>query len=445
MWTQGARRCHPIAGLLALAVAGLLACGGGGGGGGDTSTSPSSQAPAITSPAQATFTEGAAGRFTFTAAGRPVPALTVAGQLPAGVGYNSATGVLAGTPAAGSHGSYPLAVAAGNGVAPDAAQDFTLTVAQVPVAPDITSADHASFTAGSAGSFTVAATGTPAPALAVAGTLPAGVAFNAATGLLAGTPAAGSQGLYPLTFTAGNGVPPDAVQAFSLLVAMATGAPAITSADHATFTAGAAGSFTVTATGIPAPSLAVAGTLPAGVTFTPVTGLLAGTPAAGSQGAYALTFTAANGVAPDAAQGFTLQVAVAPRAPAITSADHAAFTTGAAGSFTVTATGNPAPVLALTGTLPAGVAFTPATGLLAGTPAAGSQGTYPLTLTAANGVAPDATQAFTLQVALAPPRPGHHQRRPRRLHRRCRPAASPSPPPATRRRSWPWPGPCRPA
>ena len=43
------------------------------------------------------------------------------------------------------------------------------------------------------------------------------------------------------------------------------------------------------------------------------------------------------------------------------------------------------------------------TATLAGTPAAGTGGTYPLTITAANGVSPDATQSFTLTIAANEP------------------------------------------
>jgi hypothetical protein len=59
----------------------------------------------------------------------------------------------------------------------------------------------------------------------------------------------------------------------------------------------------------------------------------------------------------------------------------------------------------MSGTLPAGVSFTPGpngTATLSGTPAAGTGGTYPLKLTAGNGIAPDATQSLLL-VAEAPP------------------------------------------
>ena len=102
-----------------------------------------------------------------------------------------------------------------------------------------------------------------------------------------------------------------------------------------------------------------------------------------------------------------LQIGLSYKAPAITSAASATFTTGKAGSFQVTATGHPAPTFTETGTLPAGVTFTSA-GLLSGTPAPrsstspGSGGAYPLTITASNGIGTAATQSFTLTVNQPP-------------------------------------------
>ena len=54
------------------------------------------------------------------------------------------------------------------------------------------------------------------------------------------------------------------------------------------------------------------------------------------------------------------------------------------------------------------------TATLAGTPAAGSGGSYSLTLTANNGVLPNGTQTFTLTVDEAP---NDHQRRSHDIHR----------------------------
>jgi len=351
------------------------------------------EAPAITSANAASFTLGAPGSFTVTASGHPAPTLAQAGALPAGVTFDAATGVLSGTPAAGTGGTYPLTFTATNGVGSPATQNFTLSVVE---GPAITSPNTTTFVVGAAGTFTVVATGSPPPTLSETGALPAGVTFDAATGVLAGTPAAGTGGTYPLTFTATNGVGTPATQAFTLVV---NEAPRITSADTATFTAGTAGAFTVTASGHPAPTLSLAGALPPGVTFTPATGVLAGTPAAGSGGAYALSITASNGVGAPAVQAFTLVVEAA---PAITSPAAATFTVGTPGTFTVTASGHPAPTLAQAGALPAGVAFDAATGVLSGTPAAGSGGTYPLTFTASNGIGAPAVQAFTLTVDEAP-------------------------------------------
>jgi len=89
------------------------------------------------------------------------------------------------------------------------------------------------------------------------------------------------------------------------------------------------------------------------------------------------------------------------QAPAITSAASAVFTVGRSGSVTVTTTGSPAPSLTESGALPGGVTFADngdGTATLAGTPAAGTGGVYPITITASNGVSPDATQTFTLYV-----------------------------------------------
>ena len=91
-------------------------------------------------------------------------------------------------------------------------------------APVFTSASSAVFFVGEARSFTVSVTGFPTPTIAVSGTLPTGVTFTDngnRTATLAGTPAAGAAGLYPLTFTASNGVLPNATQSFNLLVAKA--------------------------------------------------------------------------------------------------------------------------------------------------------------------------------------------------------------------------------
>jgi len=352
------------------------------------------QSPAITSVNNTTFTAGTAGTFTVTASGAPAPTFTESGSLPAGVLFNNSTGVLAGTPGAGTGGVYSITFTALNGIGANATQSFTLTVDQAPL---ITSANSKSFTVNAFGTFTVTASGPPSPSLVESGALPTGVTFTDngnGTGTLSGT--ATAQGSFPISFTAHNGIGTDAVQSFTLTVNQA---PVITSVTTTTFTVGSAGTFTVTAGGVPAPTLSESGALPGGVTFNTSTGVLSGTPGAGTGNTYPVTFTAHNSSGPDAVQSFTL---IVDQAPAITSATNTTFTIGALGNFTVTATGFPAPTYSETGALPSGVSLNSSTGVLGGTPAGGTAGNYPITLTAHNGVGADATQPFTLTVNQAP-------------------------------------------
>jgi hypothetical protein len=368
------------------------------------------QAPAITSKKSVNLTVGAPGSFSVQTTGSPTASITEAGALPSGVSFTDngdGTATLAGTPASGTSGSYPLTITAANGVSPNATQSFTLTVnPATPTAPAISSGGSATFTVGTQGSFSVLTTGNPTASITEAGALPSGVSFTDngdGTATLAGTPAAGTSGSYPLTITAANGVSPNATQSFALTVNPDAAAPVITSAGATTFAAGQPGSFTVTATGIPAPDLSATSTpaLPSGVSFTgngDGTATLAGRPPQGSQGSYLLTIKAANSSG-TASQSFRLTVN---SGLAITSAASDTETAGSAFSFKVTTVGTPAPTLARTGALPAGVTFTDngdGTATLAGTPTAG--GSFPLTFTARNATG-TASQAFLLTVAKAP-------------------------------------------
>ncbi len=92
--------------------------------------------PSITSGSFTNFTEGTQGSFVFTTIGTPAPRVTLGAPpgvpgLPSGVTYvdnGNGTGMLAGTPALGTAGTYTLTVTASNGVGTNATQTFTLTV-----------------------------------------------------------------------------------------------------------------------------------------------------------------------------------------------------------------------------------------------------------------------------------------------------------------------------
>jgi fibronectin type 3 domain-containing protein len=76
-------------------------------------------------------------------------------------------------------------------------------------------------------------------------------------------------------------------------------------------------------------------------------------------------------------------------------------TTNSAYSFTLTATGYPAPTFSITaGSLPTGLSLSPS-GTISGTP--GAVGVFTVTITATNGIGAGATQTLTITVTNAPP------------------------------------------
>jgi nitrogen regulatory protein PII-like uncharacterized protein len=243
-----------------------------------------------------------------TTSGLPIAAISTADTLPAGVtltdnGDGTATLAMDSSTAAGV---YTFTIKAANGVSPDATQTFTLTVN---AAPAFTSADNATFVAGAAQTFAVTTAGLPIAAISTGDTLPSGVTLTdngdgTATLAMDSSTAAG---VYTFTIKAANGVSPDATQTFTLTV---NAAPAITSADNATFVAGAAQTFAVITSGLPIAAISTADTLPAGVTLTDNgdgTATLA-MDSSTAAGVYTFTIKAANGVSPDASQSFTLTV-----------------------------------------------------------------------------------------------------------------------------------------
>ena len=155
-----------------------------------------------------------------------------------------------------------------------------------------------------------------------------------------------------------------------------------------------------------ATTISKSGTLPAGVTFTDNGDGTAPSPARRPKAAvFPLTITASNGVVPDAIQRFTLTVNASPD-------DHQRRPHHVRRRHPPDRSRSPRPPepprqrrSPRPARSPAGVTFIDngdGTATLAGTPAAGSGGSYPLTLTAANGSATNSTQAFTLTVTELP-------------------------------------------
>ena len=160
----------------------------------------------------------------------------------------------------------------------------------------------------------------------------------------------------------------------------------ITSPDTATFQAGTAGSFAITASIPLAPaSIITLGQLPKGLTFNGNTNVISGTPAYGSGRVYVLEFQ----VYPTSGGFRTVKLALTVNeGPSFLSANKVTppltFNTGTAASFQIDPPGYPFPALSIIGRLPPGLVFNPATAVLAGTVQPGHGGVYTAELTARN-------------------------------------------------------------
>ena len=365
-----------------------------------TFTLTNAEAPSITSAATATFSTGVADSYVVTTTGYPAAAIAETGALPLGMTFvdnGNGTAAIAGTPDATAAGTYPVTVSATNISGSTVTLALVITVVEA-TPPAITSGDSGFFTLNSAGAIAITATGSPTPSITETGTMPAGLTFTdggKGTALIQGTPTA--TGTTTLTITAHNGIGTDATQTVTIVVGQQ---PAFTSATTAPAQINTPFSFTVTGSGYPAPSFGWSN-LPPGLTATDNhdgTMTIAGTPT--SSGTYTMPLTATNAYG-TAQQALTIGVL---QPPAITSPTTANFTTGTVGTFTVTASGSPAPAITESGALPTGITLTDnhnGSAMLSGAAATGTAGTYPITITAANGVGTAATQSFVITVTAA--------------------------------------------
>jgi 6-phosphogluconolactonase (cycloisomerase 2 family) len=247
----------------------------------------------------------------------------------------------------------------------------------------------------------VLAGGAPASHFAVTPALPAGIALDPATGILSGTPTGLSD---PTVYTV-TADTRDGAGAATVTLAVAESAPAPFSYGAAPVTARLGSALAGLAPafadgGGPATGFAISPALPAGLTFSTATGILAGTPTTPSAAAV-YTVTASNDAGTRSA---TLTLAVAAGGPGpftygqgILTAQVGYALAGPVPAFT--GAGGHADSFSISPAPPAGLAFDTATGALSGTPGAAMAATdYTVTATNSDG---SSTGTLTLAVTAA--------------------------------------------
>ncbi len=352
---------------------------------------------ALTPASLAAATRDTAYSQTLSAGGGTAPysyAVT-SGTLPAGLSLSTA-GTLAGTPT--TQGSYSFTVTATDANGFTGSQAYALTVASPTLALPATTL--AAGTAGTAYGATLnAATGGTAPyAYALsAGSLPAGVTFDAGARTLSGTPTV--SGSFSFTVTVTDSVAAQATRSYTLTIA----APGIALAPSSlpAATRGSAYSQTLSASGGIAPyTYAVtSGTLPTGLALGSG-GTLAGTPSA--EGSFGFTVTATDAHGFTGSQPYTLAVSgpnvvLPPGAPLPDGRVDQAYA-----AAIDPATGGNAPYrYALSaGALPPGIALDQATGNLHGTPTTAGGFGFTVTVTDSTpGTPAQASRSYTLTIA----------------------------------------------
>ena len=313
--------------------------------------------------------------------GGAVVSYSIDNPLPAGLNFNTVTGVISGKPTVDITATTFTITATNAGGS--GSTTINLTVYPLPPVISYTPSNN-TYTVGSAITpLNPTNTGGPGVTWSIGPALPAGLTINTSTGVISGTPTIASA-IKTYTISADNagGIGTTTVK----ITITNPAAPNISYTPSTNiYTVGTAiSSLTPVNTGGAATSYSIDITLPAGLSFDTTTGIISGTPTVSSPATtYTITATNAAGSA-----STTVNLAVNAQAPVISySPATNIYTVGTTiTSLTPTNTGGAAASYSIATPLPAGLSFDTSTGVISGTPTAVSPVTnYIITATNASG------------------------------------------------------------
>jgi hypothetical protein len=335
---------------------------------------------------------GGSGSYTFA---------VTAGSLPSWLTLDGTTGVLSGTPTTTGTSSFTITATDGNITGLWGTQAYTLTVnatSSLTVSPTTLPGATANTlfsvmvsATGGSGTYTFAVT---------AGSLPTGLALNAVTGVLSGTPMTSGTSTFTITATdttntalQGSNTYTLTVNAAGILTVYPTtlASAVVGNPFNATLSAtGGSGSYTFAVT---------AGSLPTWLTLNATTGVLSGTPTSTGTSTFTITATDSNSPGLTGRRDFTLSVTPG-SSLTVNPTTLASATVNSAYSATLSATGGSGHyTFAVTaGSLPSWLTLNATTGVLSGTPTASGASTFTITATDSNNPGLAGSRAYTLTV-----------------------------------------------
>ena len=275
---------------------------------------PASGPPAISGTPAMTVVAGQAYRFTAVAADPGGRQLTFSiANKPAWATFDSATGALAGTPAATNVGVFAgVTISISDGSLSASLPAFAITVTAAPVPPRIGGTPAIAVRASQSYAFApMASDANGRPLTFAIAHKPAWATFNTVNGALTGTPAGTNVGSYAgITISVTDGLLSASLPAFTITVSKAILPPTISGTPATSVRAGTAYAFQPMASdpnGLPL-TFSVANK-PAWATFNSATAALTGTPASTDVGTFAnVSIVVSNGTLGSSLAPFTITV-----------------------------------------------------------------------------------------------------------------------------------------